>query len=104
MQSNKLMSEESRRKNTIEKFARVKTIIKLKLMNIGSHPGKKPTDTKLLAAWQEKSSVIVACLPLKLQSTGTVITRIVFLGRRDPNCITSHNEIGPLRLLSLTVF
>lgn len=53
MQSNKLKSEELKRKNTIAKFARVKKIIKLMLMNIGSHPGKKPTDPKLLAAWQE---------------------------------------------------
>jgi hypothetical protein len=53
MQSNKLKSEASKRKNTIAKFKKVKKIIKLMLLNLGSHPGKKPTDLKLLAAWQE---------------------------------------------------
>ena len=54
MQSNKLKSAESNlKKNNIAKFARVKKIVKLMLMNIGSYPSKKPTDPKLLVAWQE---------------------------------------------------
>jgi hypothetical protein len=48
MQSNKLKSAESNRKNIIAKFTRVQKIVKLMLMNIGSYPGKKPTDPKLL--------------------------------------------------------
>lgn len=37
----------------IAKFARVKKIVKLMLMNIRSYPGKKPTDPKQLVAWKE---------------------------------------------------
>ena len=53
MHSDKLKSAESSRKKIIAKFARVKKIVKLMLMNIGSYPGKKPVDPKLLVAWQE---------------------------------------------------
>jgi predicted metal-dependent HD superfamily phosphohydrolase len=54
MQSNKLKSAESNlKKNNIAKFARVKKLVKLMLMNTGSYPGKKPTDPKLLVLWQE---------------------------------------------------
>lgn len=54
MQLTKNKADESNhRKNTIAKFARIKKITKLMLMNIGSYPGKKPTDPKQLATWQE---------------------------------------------------
>jgi len=53
MQSNKLKSDESKRKNTIAKFARVKKTAKLMLMNVNLCPDEKPTDPKLLALWQE---------------------------------------------------
>jgi hypothetical protein len=55
MQSNKYKSEASKhdRKNIIAKFGKVKKIVKLMLINIGSYPDNKPTDPKELAAWQE---------------------------------------------------
>ncbi|KAG7349398.1 hypothetical protein IV203_011995 [Nitzschia inconspicua] len=53
MQPAKLKSDEKLRKNVIAKFGRVKKIVKLMLMNVGSYPGKKPTDPKDLVEWQE---------------------------------------------------
>jgi hypothetical protein len=52
-QSTKNKTDEKHRKKTIAKFARIKKIVKLMLLNIGSYPGKKPTDPKQLATWQE---------------------------------------------------
>ena len=56
MQSNKFKSNANanakERKNLIAKFARVKKIVRLMLMNVGSHPGKKPSDSKQYAEWQ----------------------------------------------------
>jgi hypothetical protein len=48
----KLKSDESKRKQLIAKFARVKKITRLMLMNLGFHPGKKPMDPKELTAWE----------------------------------------------------
>jgi hypothetical protein len=54
MQSNKFKSLPlKKRQATTAKFARVKKIVKLMLINIGLDPGNKPTDPKQLAAWQE---------------------------------------------------
>jgi hypothetical protein len=53
MQTTKSKADEKKRKATIAKFARVKKIVKLLLLNLGSHPGNKPTDPKPLAAWLE---------------------------------------------------
>jgi hypothetical protein len=52
MQSNKFKSNAKERKNIIAKLARVKKIVKFMLMNVGSHPGKKPSEPKQLAEWQ----------------------------------------------------
>jgi hypothetical protein len=53
MQSNKFKSNDranlKERKNIIAKFARVKKIVKFMLMNVGSHPGKKPSEPKQFA-------------------------------------------------------
>ena len=53
MQSNKCKSNPQHRKKTIAKFVRVKKTVKLMLMSVGSHPGKKPSDPKQLVTWQE---------------------------------------------------
>jgi hypothetical protein len=46
-------SETGERKNITAKFGRVKRIVRLMLVNIGSYPGNKPADPKQLANWQE---------------------------------------------------
>jgi len=51
MQSSKCKQDENHRKNLIAKFARVKKVVKHMLMNVGSYPGKKPTDPKQLVTW-----------------------------------------------------
>ncbi|CAB9511022.1 hypothetical protein SEMRO_464_G148340.1 [Seminavis robusta] len=56
MQSQKLKTppaESKEKKNLTAKFGRVKKIVKVMLMNVGSYPSKKPSDPQLLAIWQE---------------------------------------------------
>lgn len=53
MELNKQKASPEDRKKIIAKFARVKKIVKLMLMHLGSHPGKKPSDPKELATWEQ---------------------------------------------------
>jgi hypothetical protein len=99
MQSNKLKSADSDRKKIIAKFARVKKIVKLMLMNIGSYPGKKPADPKLLVAWQED------LLKLGRQAENNIY---VHFGDKVPhekfnvtNVLTNRNVCKKMQLLKL---
>ena len=54
MQSAKFKSPpKNEQKAVISEFAKVKKLVKLVLVNIGSHPGEKPSNPKELAEWKE---------------------------------------------------
>jgi hypothetical protein len=56
MQSNKFKSEafKQERKNIAAKFGTVKKLVKIMLLAGGSYPEPKPSDPKLIVAWQEE--------------------------------------------------